>query len=95
MQRTFVANMATIEANGTYNFGSTSGFTSITAEWITDNVAPAGVFTFTVNGDPGNSGNSIDISTAQRCIVSNIKLPIVDMVVTGFPSGGACKLHFR
>lgn len=95
VKRTFVANTLTVEKNGTFNLGFTQGFTSITVEWTTTGVTPEGTLMLLVNGDYGNYDNTIDLSSGQRGLVSNVKLAIVDLVVTGFPVGGSCKLYFR
>lgn len=95
LNRTYVANTLFINENGTTNLGFTSGITSIQAEWASTGVAPAGTFTFLLDGDPGNSENVIDLSTTQRAIVSNTKLAFIDLTVAGFPTGGLCVLYFR
>lgn len=74
--------------------GILSGFTSISAKWNDDSIAPAGALTFTVDGETGEN-NVMDLGAGQRTILCNTPLAFVDVAVSGLPQDAAVTLYFR
>lgn len=79
----------------TVSTGSMSTISTITAQWNTPAIPPAGVLTFTVDGEAGEGDNTIDLGAGQRTLVCSAALAFVDITVTGLPEGVTVLLYFR
>lgn len=88
-------HQVTLKQNGVFRTPPQSAFTSITAQWRSDSIPPAGTLTFAVDGDVGTGGNTIDLGAGQRTLNSNTPLAFVDITVSGLPAGAAVTLYFR
>lgn len=80
--------------DGDYRLNLPGGKTHFTAVW--DNapgVAPAGTLTFSVDGNPGDPPGIIDLAGADNSFAYNVRVPLVDVTVSGLPAGGRVLLY--
>ena len=88
------ATQATLRENGDYRMSRGRSFNTVNAEWITPGITPAGVLTFSVNGDPGDPSGVMDLSTPTRVLsVGEARLSHIDITLSGLPAGGAVVLR--
>ena len=87
-----------IQANGQYRLASSG--TSITVKWNAEGMTPAGLLTFSVDGDPGEGVGVIDLSASGEAGSRTLKttgyvFPFLDIDVSGLPEGGSFILYIN
>ncbi len=84
-----------IDKNGSYRFTfyGEEGRRHFSAVWAADGIAPAGTLTFSFDGNPGDPQAVIDLSAGDNAFSYNVRLPLVDVAVSGLPAGGALSLY--
>ena len=88
------ASSAYIQKDGDYRILRETAFNTISAEWVASGITPAGVFTFSVNGDPGDPPGILNLSSSARVLsVGAARLSHIDINVSGLPKGGAVILR--
>lgn len=65
---------------------------TLTVEWRSPSVSPAGILTFSIDGDPGEN-NVKDLSEPGRVWVTNGRPPFFDLDVSGLPPAGCFALY--
>lgn len=92
-----------LDANGNYRIfpSDLESFTSMSVIWTGRDASPAGILSFSLDGDPGQNSELGAINLAQsgtagsRTCVSNMRLAFVDAALTGLPAGGELTLFLR
>lgn len=72
----------------------TRQFQYITLEWVDDTVPKAGTLTFTIDGDPLDGENVLDISSNQMAIECSGVRPYVHILGTGIPATAQLRIYF-
>jgi hypothetical protein len=90
-----VADSYEVTQNGTYRiFFSNEKRDSVDGAWTSDTVDPAGVLTFSHDGDPGDPQPVIDLGQNQTAFGLKGKVRFIDFEVANFPDGGSLTLYF-
>lgn len=96
-------NRAKLDANGSYRIfpGDMESFSSISAMWDGNGISPAGILSFSVDGDPGQNSElgviNLGLSGQPGCRTasSNMNFAFVDVEVAALPAGGQVMLYLR
>ena len=97
MQTIEATSAARISANGAYRvrFLDAGGKRHFSAEWAGPaSMTPTGTVILSFEGDHGDPPGVLDLAAARVC-ASTVKIPFVDLNVSGLPAGGEIIVHFN
>lgn len=94
-----VADNCVIRQNGSYRLSfyggeGMDGKRHFSAVW-TGSVAAAGILAFSFDGNPGDPPATMDLGGRDNAFSWNVRVPFVDVAVSGLPANGAVTLYFR
>ena len=90
---TYSAQQITGDGTRRFDFPEGEGKKDFTIIWDSQTASPAGIVKISVDGDAGKEPGIIDLSAGQRGISLNMRVPLIDVEVTGLPEGGKLLLY--
>ena len=90
---TFSAQHITSDGKRRFDFPEGEGKKDFTIIWDGQGIVPAGQVKLSVDGDAGKEPWLIDLAAWQRGIGLNMRVPLIDVEVTGLPEGGSLILY--
>jgi hypothetical protein len=83
--------------NGEYRlvFRGTAGRRHFSAEWASPGIDKAGTIAFSFDGNPGDPPAIIDLASGDNAFSWSTRMAVVEITVTGLPSGGGFRLYCR
>lgn len=90
---TYFAQTIHTDGKHRFDFPEGEGRKDFTVIWDATDIVPAGLITLSLDGDGGAEPGVIDLASGQRGIGLNLRVPLIDVEVSGLPEGGRLLLY--